>query len=96
MKQGYRTRMTAQYLPGVQGKLKKKKKNLEFSIGRVFIEEFGRKVGYKLDQENEWDLDWRRQRTHGDGVTGCVCVSGAGWERVLDGEASATWRGLEC
>ena len=58
--------MTAQYWPGVQGKLKKK--NLELSIGRVFIEEFGRKVGYKLDQENEWDLDQRRQRTHGDGV----------------------------
>lgn len=89
--------MTAQYWPGVQGKLKKKKqKNLELSIGRVFIEEFGRKVGYKLDQENEWDLDQRRQRTHGDGVTGCVCVSEAGWELILDGEASATWRGLEC
>ena len=25
-----------------------------------------------------------------------VCVSGAGWELMLDGEASATWRGLEC
>lgn len=30
------------------------------------------------------------------GLTGCVCVSGAGWELMLDGEASATWRGLEC
>ena len=46
-KQGYRTRKTAQYRLGVRGN-KKKKKNPELSIGRVFIEEFWKKVGYKL------------------------------------------------
>lgn len=51
------------------------------------MEEFGKKVGYKLDQENEWDLDRRRQRTHGDGVDWvCLCK----WSRV---GAHAGWGG---
>lgn len=56
--QGCATRISGHYSLGEKEELN----TGDSSDPRVFIERFGKKVECQLDQKNEWDLVWRRER----------------------------------